>query len=334
MSTSLTSASALPGVPEIVDMAFARAVLPHRTVGAHKWGVGGLVIVADGPGYIGAAALAAMAAGRCGAGIVTVALPRGAMSAVASIVPEAAMIPLAEGDDSTSAKRAIEAIRPRLEKSRAMVVGPGLGEDDYASSLLSAVFGMAAAHRQLTIGFQRSAPSSPETVVGDSLLTGDQQIVVDADGLNWLAGLEHWWERIPTARLVLTPHVGEMAKLRGIAPADVIADPVGVAVAAAAEWGQTVVLKGGPTLATDGNRVIISGESPPSLATAGTGDVFAGAIGAFLAQGIPPLEAAGLAMYVGCRAALRLQADVGLLGLVAGDLPYAMAQELAVLERS
>lgn len=334
MSTSSSTNPINSDAPEIADLAFALAALPSRSAGAHKWGVGGLVIIAGGPGYIGAAALAAMAAGRCGAGIVNLALPRGAMGAVASLVPEAAFIPLTEGDDAASSKRTTDAIRPRLEKSRAMVVGPGLGEDDYAASLLSAVFGMAPAHRQSTIGFQRTAPNSPDASAGDSLLSGDQQIVVDADALNWLAGLERWWERIPKGRLVLTPHVGEMAKLRGVSSAEVTADPAGIAAAAAREWGQTVVLKGGPTLATDGKRVVASGESPPSLATAGTGDVLAGAIGAFLAQGLAPLDAAGLAMYVGCRAALRLQAEVGVLGLVAGDLPFAMAQELAVLERS
>ncbi|HEY7035894.1 MAG TPA: NAD(P)H-hydrate dehydratase, partial [Thermomicrobiales bacterium] len=112
----------------------------------------------------------------------------------------------------------------------------------------------------------------------------------------------------------------------------VIADPIAVAKDAATRWGQTVVLKYGYTVATDGTRALVADDAPVSLATAGSGDVFAGTIGAFLAQGLAPLDAAGLALFAGPRAARIVEQRTGTLGLVASDLPMAIAEVLADLE--
>ena len=132
---------------------------------------------------------------------------------------------------------------------------------------------------------------------------------------------------------MLTPHLGEMARLTTREASELAADPVEAARTAAREWGQTLVLKYGFTVATDGERAVIASDAPRSLATAGSGDVFAGVIGAFLAQGLEPLDAAALAIFVGSRAARRVEARFGTLGLLASDLPAAIAEELAVLER-
>jgi NAD(P)H-hydrate repair Nnr-like enzyme with NAD(P)H-hydrate dehydratase domain len=157
------------------DEEFALDVLPRREFGAHKWSVGGLIIVAGGPGYIGAAALSAMAAGRTGAGIVHVAIPRGAMGAVASLVPEAAFIPLTEGDLDSSARRAREAISEKLERSAAIVVGPGMGDDDYVDALLGAIFGKYAARKISDLGFRKRSEATQESTEVDApaLLGGD-----------------------------------------------------------------------------------------------------------------------------------------------------------------
>jgi NAD(P)H-hydrate epimerase len=315
-----------------VDEAFAESVLPSRSFGAHKWGVGGLVIVAGAPGYVGAAALCAMAAGRAGAGIMYLAVPRSAITAISTLVPEAAYIPMPEGDAESVARRAIEPIGAKLERSKACVIGPGLGEDEYAGALLSALFGLKPVRRSSSLGFGMRSNNGAEGGASKPLIGGDRPTVVDADALNWLTKQGDWWTSLAPGSLVLTPHVGEMARLLDCDAADIIADPVKVAKEAATHWGQIVVLKYGYSIATDGTGALVADDAPPSLATAGSGDVLAGTIGAFLAQGLAPLDAAGLALFVGPRAARMVEQRTGTLGLVASDLPMAIAEVLAQLE--
>jgi NAD(P)H-hydrate epimerase len=317
-----------------IDAAFARRVLPMRAHGAHKWGVGGLVIVAGSPSFIGAAALCAMAAGRAGAGVVNVAVPRGHMGPIVSVVPEAAFIPLPESDLESSFKRARQAIADKLSRSKAAVVGPGLGEDEYADALLSALFGRRAARGAPTVGFRRGGGTVDQESASEPLFGGDIPAVIDADGLNWLSKQDEWWTGLKPRSLVLTPHLGEMARLTGVDAEEIAADPVRVALESAQRWGQIVVLKFAHTLATDGAATYVASTAPTSLASAGTGDILAGAIGAMLAQGVEPLDAAALAIYLGTVAAKKIEELYGVLGLVASDLPAAIAVEIAALEAS
>ena len=308
-------------------------ILPRRSAGAHKWGVGGLLIIAGSPGYVGAAALCAMAAGRAGAGIVNLAVHRALVSAITPVVPEAGFTLLPEGDLGTSGHRVLDAIEKKAEKCHAFVVGPGLGDDDYTRDLMTTLLGLTerASHSSLGFGIPRS--QAPDASEHHSLLAYERPILVDADGLNVLAKIEDWWTRLPQNRLILTPHVGEFGRLMEMSPEDVLASPERVAVAAANRFRQVVLLKGAPTIVTDGTVVIRASDSPPSLATGGSGDVLSGMIGAFLAQGLSLVDAANLGVFVGSRAARRLEQDLGTLGLVASDLPRGIAVELAMLEQ-
>lgn len=317
---------------QVIDEALAGAALPRRSFGAHKWGVGGLVIVAGAPNFVGAAALCAQAGGRAGAGIVNVAVPHRLATTLAIAVPEAVTIPLPDGDSSAVGRRAVELIEGKLEKSGAMVIGPGLGDDETAGALLGAIFGFGVSRGSIGFGFGVGGGAEGAAEGG---LVGrlERPIVIDADGLNWLAKQDGWWERLPERRAVLTPHVGEMGRLLDRSPEEITADPVGTAREAAGRWRQTVVLKYGYTVATDGERALVADDAPLSLATAGSGDVLAGTIGAFLAQGVEPLAASALAIHVGAKAARRVERRTGTLGLVASDLPPAIAEELGVLER-
>lgn len=314
-----------------IDRAYALKVLPRRAFGAHKWGVGGLVIVAGAPGFAGAAILSAMAAGRAGAGIMNVAAPRSLAGAIVIHVPEAATIPLPEGEAAGN-RRALELLEQKLEKSAALLVGPGLGEDESADALMGVLFGGKAARTRIGFGFGATASVEAGSEQGIAQDAG-KPMVVDADGLNWLAKQPDWPSLLPQGRAVLTPHVGEMGRLLGKESADAISDPLATARDAAKAWGQTVVFKYGYTAVSDGERTLVAEDAPASLATAGAGDVLAGTIGAFLAQGLAPIDAGALAIYAGTRAARRVEERVGTLGLVAGDLPLAIAEELAALER-
>src|SRR5215210_3946498 len=115
--------------PEIISESRAASLLPRRDAGAHKWGVGGVVIVAGSPPFAGAAALCCAGAGRSGAGIVSAALPRSIAPTGVGLLPEVTVIILPEGESNSVATRAADAIGERLHRSQAMVVGPGLGND-------------------------------------------------------------------------------------------------------------------------------------------------------------------------------------------------------------
>jgi NAD(P)H-hydrate epimerase len=308
--------------------------LPRRSAGAHKWGVGGLLIVAGSPGYVGAAALCAMAAGRAGAGIVNCAVHRSLVTAIVGVVPEAGFTLLPEGDLGTTGKRVLDAIEKKAEKSAAFVVGPGLGDDDYARDLMIALLGLTEKSTFSSLGFGIPRTQPGEATEQHSLLAYDKPILVDADGLNALAKIDDWWTRLPEGRLVLTPHVGEFSRLMDMETRDVLADPERAAVSAARKFRQIVLLKGAPTIVTDGTAVYRASDAPASLATGGSGDVLSGTIGALLAQGLSLVNAANLGVYAGTKAARRLEPELGTLGLVASDLPRAIAAELATLERS
>ena len=310
----------------------ARSVLPRRDAGAHKWGVGGLMIFAGAPGYIGAVALCAMAAGRAGAGIVNLAVSRGLVGPISALGPEAGFTHLPDADIGSMGRRINDAIAKKAEKCAAFVIGPGLGEDEFATGLVHSLLGLAASGPTSRLGFGTAAPHAASE--STSLLQFEKPIVVDADGLNALAKFDAWPESVPDFSLVLTPHVGEFSRLTGKLTEEIIADPRAAAVAASRTFKQTIVLKGNPTLVTDGSVVVMAADSPASLATAGSGDVLAGVIGAFLAQGLSAIDAASLAAYAGVRAARRLEEDLGTLGVIASDLPRAIAVELAALERA
>lgn len=313
---------------EITD-AWAASIMPRREPGAHKWSVGGLVVLAGSAQYAGAAALCCHAAGRSGAGIVTAAVHRSLAPVLVGLMPDVTVAFLPEGDGSSAARRAAEVIGEKLEKARALVVGPGLGDDEGTGVLLGALFGVTKS--RAGIGFAAGGDATEAS--GESVIAAGKPLVIDADGLNWLAQQEAWWERLAQGQAVLTPHAGEMSRLTGADIDAIVADPEAAASGAAAQWGQTVLLKGATTVIAAPDGAMTKIETPPGLATAGTGDVLSGAIGAFLAQGLSAPDAAALGTFVGCRAAWKLRERLGTLGLLASDLPLAIAEELAVLER-
>jgi NAD(P)H-hydrate epimerase len=158
--------------------------------------------------------------------------------------------------------------------------------------------------------------------------------VLDAEALRGLASTDAWWEGVRRAA-VLTPHVGEFARLRagsGRDPADdgdLVDDDAARAAAAGAaavEWGQVVVLKGARTvIASPDGDVAVAGFVNPAMATGGTGDVLAGTIGSLLAQGLPAYDAARLGVHLHGAAGESVRERLGDAGLLASDLPIEIA---------
>jgi NAD(P)H-hydrate epimerase len=330
MPTSSKASTAVEA--QTIDAALAASLLPTRELNAHKWSVGGLMVVGGSPGYIGAPALAALAGGRSGAGIVAVAAPRGAVAAIASIVPEATFLTLPE--DGVSRQTA-DKFRERFERIRALVIGPGLGDDEYADSVMQILYGTKASPVYSPFGFAPRATAAVQEDVSETAAIGrGKPAVIDADGLNWLAKTEDWPKLLEPNTVVLTPHAGEMTRLTGLETKEITSDPIGVAQRFAEQWQQTVVLKGAPTVVSNGQVTRVAATIEPALATAGSGDVLSGSIGAFLAQGLAAIDAAALAVYAGGAAARALVERFGTLGVIATDLPAAIAEALAGLERA
>lgn len=254
-------------------------LLPPRPAEGHKWQTA-VGVVAGSPGMTGAPWMLSRAAMRAGAGYVRLGIP-GVEPGDAGLPPgEAVGVPVPP-DRWAGA----------VERCRALVVGPGLGRPD---------------------------EPGPDTRVGRLLVdAGDLPAVVDADGLNALGSFDAVAAVTGrrSAPVVLTPHAGEWARLAGAPPG---ADRIAEVRDAARRSGAVVLLKGSVTVvaAPDG-RVLVGGSGSPRLATAGTGDVLSGVIGAFLARGMAPLEAAGLAAHVHGRAAASGPSE----GLLAADLP-------------
>lgn len=258
-----------------------------------------MLIVGGSLRYPGALLIAARAAARCGAGVVSAATAHTLAEQLAGRDPHLTFYPLAEGTPGTVAVAAAAQVSTALrDKIRALLVGPGLahatGTDEFVGAVL------------------RNARAVPT--------------VVDADGLNALARTERWPGSLPT-RTVLTPHDGEAARLAGrVVPAG--AARVGFAERAARDWGAVVVLKGALTVVTDGKKTYAHDAPNAALGVGGSGDALAGAIAAFLARGLAPVAAAAVAVWTHGRAGALLAAEVGETGVLAMDIVDAMPRAL------
>ena len=257
-----------------------REALPKPAPDGHKYDRGHLLVLSGAAGRTGAARLAANAGLRIGAGLVTVAAPADAMLENAAQLT-AVMLRLCEG--AAGLARVLEDRR-----INAMVLGPGLGVDAATVDL------------------------------AETALESGAAVAMDADALtSFRAQPDRLFERIArrSPETVLTPHEGEFARLfPDLAPASM--SKLDRARVAAERSGAVLLLKGADTVvaAPDG-RAAIADNAPPYLATAGAGDVLAGAIGGMLAQGMPVFEATAAAVWVHGQAARRRRP-----GLIAEDI--------------
>jgi NAD(P)H-hydrate epimerase len=266
------------------------ALVPARPRDGSKFSSGVVVIAAGSRGLTGAPTMVALAAQRTGAGYVQCAVPQSAEQSLELRLLEAMTRGLPEADGAHTAAGA-DVVAEMAERAGAVVLGPGIGKSEGAR---------AFAH-----GVARSV---------------DKPLVIDADGLNAFAGdLEALRERPgPT---VLTPHAGELGRLLERESAEVGAHRLSAAREAAERSGCVVLLKGDDTIvAPPGGPVAISPGATAALATAGTGDVLAGMIGALLAKGLDPLEASAAATLAHARAGIAAAERWGADHVIAGDV--------------
>jgi hydroxyethylthiazole kinase-like uncharacterized protein yjeF len=270
------------------------SMLPQRHSRAHKWQTA-VMVVGGSEAMTGAPLMVASAAMRSGAGYALVGVP--------GSPPGGGLPPGEHVGASLPREDWHHEAQVMAGRVKALAVGPGLG---------------ARARNA-------DGSSGAATPVGRLLEATDVPAVVDADGLTALGDLEALRSVVADrpAPVVVTPHEGEYRRLTGRAPGD---DRIAEVRAAARETGAVFLLKGSTTVvASPGGRVLVAASGSPRLATAGTGDVLTGVIAAFLARGLPPLEAAGLAAHAHGRAALMGPRE----GLVATDLPALVSRYLS-----
>ena len=266
--------------------------LKARQEDAHKGDFGKVCIIAGSLGMSGAGALAGRACLRAGAGLVRVACPKSILPIVASIEPSFTTIPLAEDRHGQISAKAINTILTVADENDALAFGPGVGTSGELRSIL------------------------------EKLINSSEQLrlVIDADGLNNLSAMKDWPAR-KKAKLILTPHPGEMKRLW----AGLFRDPLPVSRQVQAEQlakrtETVVILKGAGTVVADSQDVYINTTGNPGMATAGAGDVLTGVIAALTGQGLSDFDAAVLGVYVHGLAGDIAAEEIGQVSLIATDI--------------
>lgn len=244
-------------------------LLTPRQPDAHKGHTGHALIIAGATGKTGAAAMATNAAMRAGAGLVSLGIPQSLNHILESQLPEAMTIALPDQGTGLLLEEAFDEIVRAAHAKQAMALGPGLGTASHTRNLV---------HR---ITKEIELP-----------------LVVDADGLNNIVGhLNRLKAR--KAATILTPHPGEMARLTGLTTTQIQQDRVTAARRLAQQTKTHVVLKGARTLiASPEGDIFINPTGNPGMASGGMGDVLTGLITGLLAQGLPPLDACRVGVYI------------------------------------
>ncbi len=270
--------------------------LPPRASDGHKGRYGTVLVIAGGRGMAGAAGLCGASALRSGAGLVRVAVPAEVQPTVASFEPSYMTYPLPDDDEGMIRLETSLPVLTRLVAAADVVaLGPGLGQSDDIRGL-----------------------------VKWAVESTDKPLVIDADGLNVLAGEMEVLSRL-SRPVILTPHPGEFSRLAGVDIATVQADRIEQAVRLAARSPNLVVLlKGAGTVVTDGRRVYVNTTGNPGMATGGAGDVLTGVIAALIGQKLPAFDAAQLGAYMHGLAGDIARDQNGEVGLIAGDIVDAL----------
>ncbi|MGI8649986.1 MAG: NAD(P)H-hydrate dehydratase [Rubrobacter sp.] len=284
------------------DAESLRGIVPRTFHASHKYSAGTLMVVAGSRAMTGASVMVVGGAERAGCGIVFLAVPQSAASALDLRLTETLVYGVAEDEAGHSSPAALEAILEQAGRASAVVAGPGLGIGDGQRELLERL-----------------------------LQEIEAPVLLDADAITNLAGTDAISKRL--APTILTPHAGELGRLLGARAEEVSAQRLASASRAAEESGCVVLLKGSDTLVCEpGRRVSVNSTGSVALATAGTGDILSGVIGALLSRGMEPYDAARCGAWAHGRAAELWLQKTGwpAESLIATDLlpyiPEAMAE--------
>jgi len=261
------------------------SLLPNRKPDSHKGDYGKILLLCGSRGYTGAATLAAMGALRCGAGLVYLGVPESIYAIEAGKLLEPIVFPLPDEDGMLSAQ-AVHKITQMLPNMDGVLIGPGLGQGEGVFAVVKAV-----------------------------LEQFDRTVLIDADGINVLAGHIDLL-RGRTAPTILTPHMGEFSRISG----QVCNDRIAAAAQFSADNGVILLLKGHRTVITDGVGCYVNPTGNPGMAVGGSGDVLAGMITALLGQGVAPLQAAACGAWLHGAAGDICEKEIGQYGMLPSDM--------------
>jgi ADP-dependent NAD(P)H-hydrate dehydratase / NAD(P)H-hydrate epimerase len=288
--------------PELVDHVntelltdkWIKTVLPRRSLVSHKGTYGKVLALVGSINYLGAAFLACSGTIRVGAGLTTLAIIKSLQPVVAAKLTEVTYLPLPESAPGVLAAESVNLLKSEIPQYDVLLMGCGLGQSTPVADLLE----------NLICKPQVELPP----------------VVLDADGLNILSNITGW-ETCFMADAIFTPHAGEMARLTGQPIETIQSERIASARTAAAQWHKTVVLKGAYTvIAAPDGRVRVSPFANAGLASAGTGDVLAGAIAGMAAQGLNLFDAATCGVYLHGLAAEIVKNEIGDAGMLASDM--------------
>lgn len=291
---------ATSGAPQLITAQTVQPVLPERPLGSHKGTFGTVLILGGSASYRGAPALAALAAQGSGAGLTIVASVEEVVRSSVPLTPAVVFRVLPENANGCVCATAADV--ETLTSPSAVLVGPGLGRSSDSDALA-------------------------RSIATDS--ARDITVVIDADGLNALAEEPDRIDALGTNR-ILTPHPGEMRRLLGLSETPTGAVLMGHAQALANRSGAVVVAKGSPTFVASPGKMHILAQPNPVLATAGSGDVLAGIIAGLAGQGLPPIDAARLGVWLHAQAA-EVAADGRTAGLEMAEIAHRLAHALLEL---
>lgn len=282
----------------VVTEDLIRSYLPPRPEDGHKGTFGTAVLFCGSESYVGAATLASAGALRTGNGLTILCAPRAVCENALHAYPELVCAPIERYSFSRSASI--------LAKATAVLVGCGCGVSDDLGVFLK-----------------------------QFLLSNGAPVVLDADALNTLSHNRDICKQLfanKARKLILTPHPLEFSRLTGVDVATLQANREDFARSFAKEWGALIVLKGAQTVvASPCGDVQIIPISTSALSKGGSGDVLAGVIVSFLAQGASPMAAACLGAYLHAKAGQTLSKVLSPYGVIPSDLPIQIARELQAL---
>jgi len=280
--------------------------LPSRPAAAHKGSFGHVAAVGGSEGMTGAIYLAATAALRGGAGLVTALVPRSLHGLMEIKTVEVMTKPLPETEAVSVGLEALNTVLEFAGKTDVVLLGPGMSQHASTAAFLANLV--------------------PKL---------DKPLVLDADALNIISNNDpkKFFADLK-APIVITPHPGEMARLTGLPVREIQQNRLEVASKAAREWKVVVVLKGaGTVVAHPGGKVFVNPTGNPGMATAGSGDVLSGLVAGLMAQGLAALDAAVAGVYVHGLAGDLAAREKGQMGLTAGDILASLPRALAALEQ-
>ncbi|MGC8718872.1 MAG: NAD(P)H-hydrate dehydratase [Thermodesulforhabdaceae bacterium] len=286
---------------------FMAHVIEPRSPIVHKGQVGHVAILAGSPGKTGAAAMAAKAAVRAGAGLVTLMVPKSLNPILEVKTTEPMTLPLPETEAQSVSLDAMDEIMEFLSNKNCFAVGPGV-----------------------------SLHPETQELVRRLIITSPCPVVADADALTALAGHCEILKEAYSS-IVITPHPGEMARILDTSTLDVQTDRIGVSEKFAKDFGVVVVLKGARTVVADpSGRIGLNTTGNPAMASGGMGDILTGLIASLIGQGLDPFEAACVGVFVHGLAADRVveKRGWGTRGLAATDLLEEIPAVLKELESS